>query len=638
MTRFKLLRALGASLSFALLAVVASSCSGKSTSSSAATAGTGGLGNGAAAGAKASGGSPAHGGATTGADAGAPDDASPVAGAGQGGEPQAPLCVDPASCGECGACVAAPDQVGFTLGYRCENKQCVAQCYEGTQDCDDQLGCESFVNTAEHCGQCGRKTCAAKNTLLTCDAGGNACTNPVCAPGFANCVLASPDCETPLGGAANCFPTYLDTIKYHTRSVFPVVAIAPDGSTYLGGDLNDTQDFDPTSGVDTPSTGSSGMAYITKLDPDGSYAWTRTFNARFMLLYGLAADANGVVAVGTYADTVDFDPGPEVAPMTATTFDNGDSFLVKLAPNGDYAWARSWSPDDGAGHVSVASVAVRNGEVYVVGAYAGTVDFDPGTPRNLLSNTGNEQAFVTKLGAYGSFEWVRGVSGGSGCQGYAFAVSAGAQGPVWVAGIRQGRCTFSDKPPSNDGGGHVAAFQANGELVGEWSVGQFGSDLRSISAADDGSAFVGGYLHVPNDADIDLDPGPSVDKRGVVPGNTGFVMKLAADGGYAWSQLLGLSNVAVAATPDGGVLTTGVAPATPPADDTKRVVSKLRADGSSAWSLGYFPAVSLVLAAGKNRFVVGGVVDHGDLVDFNPFAPTESSFAGQLTFFTRYSY
>jgi hypothetical protein len=277
--------------------------------------------------------------------------------------------------------------------------------------------------------------------------------------------------------------------------------------------------------------------------------------------------------------------------------------------------------------------------VYFGGGYAGTVDFDPGSARSLLSNSSGAQAFVAKLDANGTFGWARGISGGTNFSGYALALSASAQGPVWVAGVRQGPCTFGDQPPQGDAGSYVAAFQANADLVGEWTVAPLGSDVRSVSAAVDGSVFVGGYQRVLDGGDIDLNPGAGVDKRGVVPGNTGFAMKLAADGSYVWGQLLGFDNVTVAATPDGGMLATGFMLSTGQVDDSKRFVSKLRADGSSAWSLGYFAAGDgFRLAAGKNRFIVAGVVDHGDMVDFNPFSPVESGFVGQTTFFSRYSY
>lgn len=513
------------------------------------------------------------------------------------------------------------------------NGACVANCFAGAGDCDGKLGCEDFLNTAENCGQCGRKACAAAGTLLTCDTGDQACKSPVCAPGFANCEPSSPDCETSLGTALSCFPDYGDTIKHRTRSVFPVVAMAPDGSLYLGGDLDESDDFDPTSGEDHATIGPDGMAFITKLNPDGSYAWTRTFDAGFLLLYGLAADANGVVAVGVYRDSVDFDPGAGVALQTASGNGiNGDSFMVKLTQAGQYGWAHSWFPGDPYGRVSVSSVVLSGGDVYFGGGHSGSNDFDPGAGQSLLSAE-SEQGFLGKLDAGGHFAWVRGLQGDA-CSGWVLALTAAPEARVWVTGSRQGPCAFGSSAPDLGGRGYVAAFDPDGELFGEWALAAATDDARSISAAADGSVFVGGNLRNLDGSDADLDPGPGVDLRSPASGNSGFVTKLAPDGSYVWSQLMGSTSVTVAATPDGGVLASGLAP-------DLRFVSKLQADGTATWSLGLFPGGGeFHLVAGETGFVVAGVVDRGELVDFNPWAtpPELGSFNGQTTFFSRYKY
>jgi len=552
---------------------------------------------------------------------------------GTGGASEVPLCSDPMSCGECGDCVADASSDAFTVGFGCDAGKCVASCYEGTGDCDENLGCETFVNTADNCGQCGQKACAVANTLLTCSAGDQACTSPVCEPGFANCNQDGPDCETALGAVPSCFPGYVDTIKHHTRSVYPVAAMAPDGSLFLGGDLDETDDFDPTSGVDQRSPGPSGMAYITKLNPDGSYAWTRTFDADFLLNHGLAADADGVVAVGTYHGSVDFDPGAGVAVQTASGNGNtGDSFVVKLTQAGEYSWAYSLAPGDQDGRVSASSVVLSGGDVYVGGGYSGSVDFDQGPGESVLSTVGSEQAFVTKLDSSGGFAWVRGLQGDA-CSGWVLAMTAAPNGLVWVAGSREGPCSFTSDAPQPGAGAYVAAFSDSGEVAGEWALAEAADDARSIAAAADGSIFVGGVFFRPEGGEIDIDPGAGVDRRSLVPGSTGFITKLEANGAYVWSQLMGSTAVTVAATPDGGLLASGLLP-------DLRFVSKLGADGTAEWSLGFFQGGNdFQLVAGMTSFVVAGVVDDGSSVDFDPsLGVVEAGFEGQTTFFSRFTY
>jgi hypothetical protein len=541
--------------------------------------------------------------------------------------------MDPNNCGDCGACVVQGGQGTFTVGFSCEAGRCVAHCSEATGDCDDKLGCEAFLDTPDHCGRCDRKTCAAAHTLLTCDAGEATCASPLCEPGFANCDQSRPDCETPVGTATSCIPTYLSTVKHHASSVYSDVAMGPDGSVFLTGHTDEADDFDPTSGVDERSPGASRMTYITKLNADGSYAWTRWFDAEFLLVFGLAADAGGVVAVGEYGGRVDFDPGAGTAIQTASKNANGDAFVVKLTQAGEYSWAHSlFSQDDDLGGVSVSTVALSGGEVYVGGAYVGAADFDPGPGESLLSTpTSAQKAFVLKFDAEGNFGWVRG-SEGVDCSDGVVAMSAAGQGPVWVTGGRRGACRFTSEP-LNAASAFVAAFESNGELRGEWAMVADVRDAQSISAAADGSAFVAGTLRRLEGGDVDLDPGPGVDRHGVIAGTTGFVTKLGADGSYVWSKLMGLGVDDVAATPDGGLLASSETVEI-------RFVSKVRGDASAAWSLGYFSARNpFHLAASGDTLVVASVVDHGDEVDFNPFpGASDTGPAGETAFFSRYAY
>jgi len=544
------------------------------------------------------------------------------------------VCENPMSCGTCGACVATPNATFFTTGWSCERSKCVASCYPGFGDCDQQPGCEAQLTTADNCGLCGRKACAVANTLQTCS-GGRACTSPVCAPGFANCNASNPDCEAAFGTSPSCFPRFVDAVTHGTRSVFVVTAVGPDGSIFFGGDLDDTEDFDPTAGVDVRIPGPSGMAYLTKVNPDGSYAWTRTFEAAFFLFEGLAVDADSVVAVGEYTGAVDFDPGVGVATQTSSGNSPGGNFVLKLTQAGEYVWARSFAgttTDD----LFMDTVALSGGSLYLGGASSGDTDFDPGPGQSFLPPS-TLTAFVLKLDANGNFVWLRGQQG-AGCASGVIAMTATPQGQIWVSGSRQGSCSFGTGAPLGGGAAYVAALDGGGNLVRELGLASLATDARSISAAADGSIFVGGILSTPAGGELDLDPGPGVDVRAVAAGATGFVTKMSADGSYAWSQLMGGTWVTVSATPD-GVLATSSTFDDPVSPSPTRFVSKLRADGTASWSLAFFPGRNdFSLAAGKTQFVVASTVDDGATIDFDPGPSVQAGPSGQTDFFSTFAY
>ena len=186
------------------------------------------------------------------------------------------LLDDPAHCGECGHVCEARG------GFRgvCVAGTCAEVCADlAHADCTSEPGCETALGTPTDCGGCGDPTVQRSPYAaldLRCRWG---CSAPLCAAGYANCDTTSPDCETPFGSASSaCFPKYLGTSFVAVSPSASAVAAAADGSYFYGGDFTGSVDLDPTSGVETKQSG-QGDAFITKLNPNGTYAWTRTFGA-----------------------------------------------------------------------------------------------------------------------------------------------------------------------------------------------------------------------------------------------------------------------------------------------------------------------------------------------------------------------
>ncbi|HXU03417.1 MAG TPA: hypothetical protein VN903_20770, partial [Polyangia bacterium] len=249
------------------------------------------------------------------------------------------MCVDLKTqvnkCGSCSnSCVGLPNN----RVSACQAGKCVLDCYPGYADCTTQPGCESSLDSQENCGACGNvKTCTLANVEAPCIVDAPACTDPICKAGYANCDRTSRDCEAAWGSAqATCAPKYLGTAAFlPDRGTMPS-AMAPDGSLFLGGVFSGSVDLDPTAGVDMrtsaalPNGGPSVDGFITKLNPDGSYAWTKTVaGSDYDAVAALAVAADGaVVASGTYTGTIDFDPGPGLASGARAPY--SAPFLLKL--------------------------------------------------------------------------------------------------------------------------------------------------------------------------------------------------------------------------------------------------------------------------------------------------------------------
>lgn len=85
---------------------------------------------------------------------------------------------------------------------------------------------------------------------------------------------------------------------------------------YIGGLFNGTVDFDPSPAVyDLSATGqSSSEAFVLKLDSAGNFLSAFSFggNGNEEVRSIKVDDMKNIYVTGTYNDTADFDPGPNV--------------------------------------------------------------------------------------------------------------------------------------------------------------------------------------------------------------------------------------------------------------------------------------------------------------------------------------
>ncbi len=105
-----------------------------------------------------------------------------------------------------------------------------------------------------------------------------------------------------------------------------------------------------------------------------------TFNDN---IYDIQADKdNNLIVCGQYSGTVDFDPGPGIANMTAASTGE-DIFIAKYDSVGTYLWSHGFGT--GFFYDECDRVAVdTSGNIFITGMWNGTIDFDP-DPGNILT-------------------------------------------------------------------------------------------------------------------------------------------------------------------------------------------------------------------------------------------------------------
>jgi hypothetical protein len=115
-----------------------------------------------------------------------------------------------------------------------------------------------------------------------------------------------------------------------------------------------------------------------------------------------------------------------------------EALVSPLLAGGDFVWAKGLG---GTGNDYGASITVdSSGNVYAIGKYVGTVDFDPGAGTFNLTSAGGGDIFVTKLDSSGNFVWARSMGGTGNEAGNSLALDSNSN--VYLTGKFVGTADF----------------------------------------------------------------------------------------------------------------------------------------------------------------------------------------------------
>jgi hypothetical protein len=334
------------------------------------------------------------------------------------------------------------------------------------------------------------------------------------------------------------------TVQVTTNSITVDAA----GNLLITGIFRGTVDFNPGSGVAELSTRASNgtETFILKLDGNGNYLWAVRLGDTSAVAGSTGAgnqiktDGSGnIYLAGSFANTVDFNPGAGVFQLTSPGGAGViDAYVLKLASDGTFIWARRMggSFSDVGNTLSVDG----NGNVFVGGslsANGGVSDFGPFSVPQLATQTG----FVTKLNSAGTFQWVKTISNTS--IGTISEIEADNAGNIYIGGNAGGTMDLDPGPGTTDipAAGFITKWDGNGNYA--WGMFQ-GNTVGDITLDNAGNLVATGrYSNAPALLDRDWDPGAGVVKvtnRGTHLASTDiFVSKYTTDAGFLWIKTAG---------------------------------------------------------------------------------------------------
>jgi len=187
-----------------------------------------------------------------------------------------------------------------------------------------------------------------------------------------------------------------------------------------------------------------------------------------------------VFACGSFYGSTDFDPGP--GEFIISSNGSSDSYLSKFDPDDNWLWTISiGSPE----HEYMRKISLDYaGNIYCVGSFFGTVDFDPGPGIQERTPQGEADAFLLKLDSSGNFLWVH---------------------------------TFGSNFDDNE-------YRLSDSLYG------IGISENSI------------YISGSFGGTVDFDPSPNAALKTSQGGSDAFLCKFDLDGNFIWVQTYGGTN------------------------------------------------------------------------------------------------
>jgi len=173
------------------------------------------------------------------------------------------------------------------------------------------------------------------------------------------------------------------------------ISLDDSANVYTTGYFQGTANFDTGTGIFNHTSLGNTDVFVHKMDASGNFLWAKALGGSSEDKgSSVSVDAAGnIYTAGHFQGTVDFDPGAGVSNYTSAG--SRDAFVHKMDAAGNFIWVQALGST--SFDVVYAMTVDAAANIYSLGYFEGTVDFDPGAGIANHTAVGGWDIFVQKI-------------------------------------------------------------------------------------------------------------------------------------------------------------------------------------------------------------------------------------------------
>lgn len=294
------------------------------------------------------------------------------------------------------------------------------------------------------------------------------------------------------------------------------------GNSYVTGHFGDTATFGNT----TETSAGGTDVFVSKLDNDGNFLWTKRAGGQYdERSWDIATDDSGNSYItGFYRGNADF------GNFTLNGGNQNKFFVAKLDTNGNFIWVKDADLEISSGGTRIVE---KNGQIYIIGSFHGTFKFDD----EIIETEHNSDSFFMKINSNGELQWLK--HGQFDFAGSILGLDADDYGNLFLSGNYTGSFTIDNFELDNNTEGSDVLFaklDSSGNVL--WLKSSHDSTVGSIRniAVDSNNDFIisGLFSNSITIEDSTLETTPDLN---------GLLIKLNSDGELQWMKKIESENM-----------------------------------------------------------------------------------------------